>query len=321
MSSSGRMADLLMLSILTSVVAGCGSAVDEATPSSPPVGAHTGVKAVTSDAPCDDVPRLLAAECAGCHAASSPVGGLDFAASDLGRRLARATSGSGERIVDPRDPERSVLLRRLRGDGPIMPPLEPPLAAEEIACVRSWIAELPDLPPAPAASAPPATPPGTDTVRVAAGLTSPVRDRAGGTWNVDAGFVGGATDTVPPSAPIAGTSTPELYRAERYGTGPHGEVAPFSYSFAIAKGRYTVTLKFAENTYGSVGQRRFAVAIGGKTLLADFDLFAAGGRAAAIDRSFDVDVDVGVPLVIQFLPGKAGRPKVNAIAIVPRIGP
>ena len=150
------------------------------------------------------------------------------------------------------------------------------------------------------------------TIRVAAGAATPYTDPSGNVWSADTGFTGGfAAESS--NQLVQGTSTPALYDGQRYGGG-----AGFSYAFALPAGAYDATLKFAENYVTGAGQRVFDVAIGGKTVLAGFDIFAqSGGMWRALDQTVHVTMAAAGNLTIDFVPGSAQSPKVDAIAIVP----
>lgn len=60
----------------------------------------------------------------------------------------------------------------------------------------------------------------------------------------------------------------------------------------------------------------FSVAINGQTVLSNFDIFqAAGGADIAISTSFTVNVGSSQSIFIDFLPGSAQNPTINAIEI------
>jgi len=87
--------------------------------------------------------------------------------------------------------------------------------------------------------------------------------------------------------PIANTTDPALYQSERSGS--------FSYNIPVANGSYTLNLHFAEIFHTASGKRVFNVAAQGKTVLSNFDIFAAaGGANRAIVKSFPVTVTNGV---------------------------
>jgi hypothetical protein len=119
-------------------------------------------------------------------------------------------------------------------------------------------------------------------VRVRAGLGA-YTDKAGQVWAADTGFTGGNADHS--TAKIAGTTDPALYQGERWGN--------FSYKFAVPNGTYTVTLKFAENTWTQKGQRVFNVALNGQAVLTNFDILAQVAPHTALDKSFTVAVTGG----------------------------
>jgi beta-galactosidase len=90
---------------------------------------------------------------------------------------------------------------------------------------------------------------------------------------------------------IQGTDDPELYRSIHYGTPEN-----FDYIFSgLRAGPVHVTLKFAEIVRDAPGIRVFDVALNGKTVLKDFDVFsAAGGKNIACDTSFVIPAPAGV---------------------------
>jgi ferric-dicitrate binding protein FerR (iron transport regulator) len=149
------------------------------------------------------------------------------------------------------------------------------------------------------------TPPPTSGVSVAvnAGGTA-YTDGSGQVWSADNGYSGGSTAQT--SASIAGTSSPALYQTCRWGA--------FGYSFPVANGSYTVTLRFAEIYFTTAGSRVFNVAINGTTVLSNFDITAQAGAFTALDKSFPVTVTNG-QIAIQFSQGSANWPLVSAISI------
>lgn len=84
----------------------------------------------------------------------------------------------------------------------------------------------------------------------------------------------------------------------------------------MPNGDYAVTLKFAEISLNSPGQRQFNVQIGGTPVLTNFDIVAAvGAPFYSVDQTFQTTVSNGV-LVIGFTPGQANVPLVNAIEVI-----
>jgi parallel beta-helix repeat protein len=133
--------------------------------------------------------------------------------------------------------------------------------------------------------------------------------RAAHGFAADAYFSGG--DTYATSAAIGGTGEDAVYQSERYGD--------FKYSAAVANGTYEVTLKFAEIYLNGAGQRLFDVRAENQLLLDNFDVFAAaGGKNAAVDRTFQVKVSDG-RLDLDFSSVRDNA-KVSGIEIVPAGG-
>lgn len=125
-----------------------------------------------------------------------------------------------------------------------------------------------------------------------------------GPWLPDAGYTGGNGYST--TAPIFGTSTPQIYQTNRWGAS--------SYTFIVPNGSRMVTLKFAEIAPVVPGQRLFDVVINGIRVLQDFDVVvAAGGQNIAVDRSFAVNVATQ-QIKIDFVPKRA-NPFVSAISI------
>jgi len=126
----------------------------------------------------------------------------------------------------------------------------------------------------------------------------------GVTYLADTKYSGGAGAST--TATITGTTEGKLYQSERYGSS-------FSYSIPLTKGKYSVTLKFAELANYAAGGRVFSVAFGGTTVISNLDLAAKVGKNAAYDVTIPVSVTNGV-LTIKFT-GQKGNAKVNAIVV------
>ena len=125
----------------------------------------------------------------------------------------------------------------------------------------------------------------------------------------DAYYSGG--NTYRTSAGIAGTTADGIYQDERYGN--------FKYAVGLDNGTYDVTLKFAEIYLNGAGQRLFDVKAENKLILDNFDVYAAaGGKNAAVDRTFQVAVTDG-KLDLDFVSVKDNA-KVNGIEISPSSG-
>lgn len=146
------------------------------------------------------------------------------------------------------------------------------------------------------------------TIRIKAGVTAPLKDEAGVTWEADRGFLDGETVDRGDVA-IANTKTPSLYRSERYGMS--------RFSAPVPNGKYTVKLHFAETfeEITSDGGRVFSFNVEGKEFK-DFDVFVqAKGAFRALVKSVDVEVTDG-KLDITFT-SKIENPEINALEIIP----
>jgi hypothetical protein len=155
-----------------------------------------------------------------------------------------------------------------------------------------------------------------------AGRSKPVRilaqegmyvDRQGRVWSGDRFFNGG--QTVVRSDPVRNVTEPVVYHGERYGH--------FTYTIPMARGRYAITLHFAETWFGphkpgggGEGSRMFDVYCNGVALLKDFDIYkAAGGSDVAIDRTFTgLEPNAQDKFVLSFVPVR-NYACVNAIEV------
>ena len=147
-----------------------------------------------------------------------------------------------------------------------------------------------------------------EAIRIRAGTTAQHTDESGVVWLADQGFDGG--DTVDRGdITVANTKTPSLYQTERYSMN--------GFSRAVANGKYTVKLHFAE-TYdgiGGVGNRVFGFNVEGKEFK-DFDVTAkAGGDMRAYVETVEVEVKDG-KLDISFT-SQVENPVINALEIIP----
>ncbi len=122
------------------------------------------------------------------------------------------------------------------------------------------------------------------------------------------GYVGGKVVTRA-DAEVKNTQDRAIYLNEHY--------SMTAYRIPVANGTYAVRLHFAETYEGikDVGQRVFSVAIEGKTVLADFDVFKEAGRQsfAAVVKEFEAQVKDG-ELTIEFTP-KVQNPEINGIEV------
>src|SRR3954471_14086287 len=80
-----------------------------------------------------DVWPIIAANCAGCHGADHPKGGLDLRSVATMRR-----GGKSGSVLDASDPDASRLLERI-AQGEMPPGKARKLSASEVAVVRDWI--------------------------------------------------------------------------------------------------------------------------------------------------------------------------------------
>lgn len=152
--------------------------------------------------------------------------------------------------------------------------------------------------------------------RIVAGGPSTI-DSLGNTWAADTQYLGGYAYPTTVVSSISGTTDPGLYQTERYGDLFNQNA--FSYSFPVPPGFYQVTLKFTETDFSSSGKRIFNVALNGAPVLSNFDIYAdSGGSGKADDKVFSNISPVGGQITVQFNPGSADSPKVNALAVVPQ---
>lgn len=113
--------------------------------------------------------------------------------------------------------------------------------------------------------------------------------------------------------PVTNTVYWPLFQTFRYGRDK------LQYDFPLADGDYQVELYFAEPWYGlgninATGWRLFDVAVNGKTMLKDVDLFKEAGFAGAVKKVLDVHVSDG-HLSINFPKVASGQAVISAIAI------
>jgi len=145
-------------------------------------------------------------------------------------------------------------------------------------------------------------------VRIKAGITQPLTDETGRVWQPDQGFYDGET-IERPGIGISRTSTPSLYRAERY--------SMTKFTYAVPNGHYIVKLHFAE-TYEGIngpGQRVFSYTVEGKAFK-DFDIFkTTGGLNRAYVETVEVEIKDG-QLDLTFTPN-IENPQINALEILP----
>ena len=154
-------------------------------------------------------------------------------------------------------------------------------------------------------------------LRVDCGSYSEYTDKAGNVWQADQektedntwGAVYGSV-IERPGLNIPDTDCPIIYESERYSMD--------AYEFEVPKGKYTVTLHFAE-TYEGIygeGERVFNVSINGKEVLKDFDPYKEAGEfnKPAVKKFTGVE-PVDGKITIGFTYG-VENPQINGIEIV-----
>ncbi len=116
------------------------------------------------------------------------------------------------------------------------------------------------------------------------------------------------------SDPIRGTRDWKLFQSFRYGR------EGLQYYFPVTNGEYLVELYFVEPWYGKgggmdcAGWRMFDVAINGKIVLKNFDIWQKAGYCGALKATTRVDVTRG-EIKISFPSLSAGQEVISAIAI------
>lgn len=129
-----------LLTLLLLAVAGCGggSSPTEPVPPGPPGEAYTfsEIRALFFEPTCSQ---------AGCHSAATASAGLVLEGDVAYANLVGAPSTERPDLnrVEPGDPERSYMVKKLRGDGDIvgarMPFGLPPLSQEDIDGIVGWV--------------------------------------------------------------------------------------------------------------------------------------------------------------------------------------
>ncbi len=151
------------------------------------------------------------------------------------------------------------------------------------------------------------------------------KDESGNTWLADKGFATSWTNDfreVPTNfasqrrtfSPIQGTKDGKLFQTFRYGKDK------LSYEFPLPDGEYHVELYFIEPWLGIGGginakdMRLFDVAINGKTVLNDLDIWREVGTNTALKKTVKATVK-GRKMIISFPESKSGQAIISAIAI------
>ncbi len=125
-------------------------------------------------------------------------------------------------------------------------------------------------------------------------------------WNNVWGYASGSAKSS--SMAVAGSDDDLLYQKRRD--------KPGQYRFAVPNGVYQVTLKFAEFEVGKAGDRLMRITIEDVVVENALDLYAAVGKAAALDRVYTASVSDGVlNIVFAKTGGSRKEPQVSAIAV------
>jgi beta-galactosidase len=154
-------------------------------------------------------------------------------------------------------------------------------------------------------------------VRIKAGDLSGYVSRDGRRYGSDTFFTGGRGHGIDAaSAPAERRTLMVADEARLYDSLREGD---FSYRIPVPRGRYRVTLSFAEPRANGPGERLFDVDVNGATILKDVDVYvAAGGKLKGVERSFDVSTDTQY-LRIAFR-SKQSEAIVSALSITPVAG-
>jgi beta-galactosidase len=152
------------------------------------------------------------------------------------------------------------------------------------------------------------------------------RDENGNIWQADKDFATSWTkdfSELPENfasqrrtfSPIKNTNDWKLFQDFRYGKDK------LNYEFDVPEGEYLVELYFIEPWLGigggmkASGMRLFDVAINGKTVLNDVDIWTEAGTNTALKKTVKAKA-VNGKIIISFPESKAGQAVISAIAIV-----
>ena len=84
----------------------------------------------------ESVLPIIEARCAACHPAQGGQAGLSLVS-----KAGMLRGGKSGPVIVPGRPEASLLLSKVGGEEPVMPPIGEPLSAAEVDLLRHWIAE------------------------------------------------------------------------------------------------------------------------------------------------------------------------------------
>ncbi|HEX5322449.1 MAG TPA: malectin domain-containing carbohydrate-binding protein, partial [Capsulimonadaceae bacterium] len=136
-----------------------------------------------------------------------------------------------------------------------------------------------------------------------------------GAFTPDFDFTAGNMFAVASAIDTSGVASPapqEVYQTMRWGQ--------FNYAIPglTPAQKYTVRLHFAETYWTGPGERLFTVAINGRPVLSNFDVFqAAGGQNKALVKQFTIKANAQGKITIQFINGPVDNAMVSGIEVLP----
>jgi hypothetical protein len=166
---------------------------------------------------------------------------------------------------------------------------------------------------------PSTTPLAGRTVQVADYLALDAGGTAVGNYLADQGFFGIAQPGQATSAAIDTSRVPDpapqaVYQTNRVAIA--GQNFGYTLTGLAPNAPYTVRLHFAETTFDQAGLRRFNVAINGRQVLPNFDIFAAAGNRenAAVAETFAATADANGTITLLFT-SLVNNAQVNGIEV------
>ena len=138
-------------------------------------------------------------------------------------------------------------------------------------------------------------------IKISTNAGGPPASFKGTNWTSDSNVCKGITSTI--TSPLDFTNP--IYATARLGN--------MTYTYTVPNGRYSVSLKFAENLFNEPEQRVFDAFINGNKVISDLDLFSTAGFGNPYDLTFPVIVtDNTISIVFS---SKIDRAQINAIQI------
>ena len=131
---------------VAAVCVGCAGTLEDPSRFAPDAGDDADGGIIATDSGCPDIPNdIFATICAsaGCHSTADKIQGLDLQSPGQASRLVGVTAMGGGILVDPCNPDQSVIYTKLSLTPPFgarMPLGKMPLDDATLACVLSWIA-------------------------------------------------------------------------------------------------------------------------------------------------------------------------------------